>query len=95
MGRQLVIFPVVVAGIHHPIFGAAGQIAAGAGGGPAIIMGAQLYAAAVRVQQHFFAVKAGAAVGTPGPLDAVGVTLADRNALYMDVPVVGGAVESG
>lgn len=95
MGRQLVPLPVVVSGIHYPVLGAAGQVAAGAGRRPAIIVGAQLDAATIRIQQHLVGIEAGAVVGAPGALDAIGVALPQPDPLYMDVPVVGGAVEAG
>ncbi len=94
MGGQLVPLPVVVAGIHHPVLGTLRQVAAGAGRRPAIIVGTQLDAAAIRIQQHLVRIEAGTVVGAPGALDAIGITLTELDALYMDVPVVGGTVEA-
>ena len=94
MSRQFVSFPVVVASIDHLVLGATSQIAAWTGRRPSIVIGAKLDAAAVRVEQHLLGIEAGAAIWAPRALNAIGVTLPDRDPLHMDMPVVGGAVKA-
>lgn len=95
MGGQLVPFPVVVTGIDHPILGAAGQIAAWPGRRPSVVVGAQLDAATIGIEQYLLGIEAGAAVRAPWALNPIGVALTDRQPFNMDMPVVGGAVETG
>ncbi len=78
VGGQLVPFPVVVTGIDHPILGAAGQIAAWPGRRPSVVVGAQLDAATIGIEQYLLGIEAGAAVRAPWALNPIGVALTDR-----------------
>ncbi|CAJ1787083.1 hypothetical protein LGKMAHEF_02035 [Aeromonas salmonicida] len=86
MSGELVPFPVIVAGIHHPVLGTHSQVAAGTGRSPAVVGRPQLNAATIGVQQYLVRIEAGTVVGTPGTLDAIGIALAQWNAFDMDVP---------